>query len=122
MDSVANPGQHQSKLAHDPEADVWSVVMFDLPVRTKKERRQATGFRLLLLDLGYWRAQYSVYVRFTPRAAGSRSAVETIKTNLPEGGEVRILHVSDNQWAKAIRFFKGTPTKPEPEPLQLTIF
>lgn len=47
-------------MADDP---MWCVVMFDLPVGTKKQRREATRFRNLLLDEGYWRAQYSVYVR-----------------------------------------------------------
>lgn len=96
--------------------------MFDLPVQTRKQRGEAAAFRHLLLDLGYWRVQFSVYVRFTPRAAGSRSAVAAIKAGVPEGGEVRILHVTDNQWAKAIRFFNATQVEQDPEPLQLTIF
>ena len=37
-------------MADDP---VWCVVMFDLPVATKKQRKEATRFRHLLLDEGF---------------------------------------------------------------------
>ena len=39
----------------------WLIVIFDLPVTTKKERRLATKFRNDLLDEGYLMLQYSVY-------------------------------------------------------------
>ena len=54
-------------MADDP---VWCVVMFDLPVATKKQRKEATRFRHLLLDEGFWMLQYSVYVRYSPTVAG----------------------------------------------------
>ena len=40
------------------------MVLFDLPVMTKKERKAATDFRKFLLDQGFEMAQYSVYMRF----------------------------------------------------------
>lgn len=49
---------------------VWCVVMFDLPVGTKDERRRATKFRNNLLDLGFQMAQFSVYVQYFPLGAG----------------------------------------------------
>lgn len=105
--------------ASDP---MWCVVMFDLPVKTKSQRRHATGFRNLLLDLGFLRAQYSVYVMYLPRAAGAVPAIVTIRSQLPPGGEVRIVHVTDRQWSKGIRFSNGEAEPQEPEPQQLTIF
>jgi CRISPR-associated protein Cas2 len=36
----------------------WLLVVFDLPVGTKKERRLASGFRNYLLDLGYLMLQF----------------------------------------------------------------
>lgn len=105
-----------------PDDDVWALVMFDLPVKTAPQRREATRFRKLLLDQGFLRAQYSVYVRFTPRVAGSRQVWPIIRANLPPGGEVRLLHVTDRQWATAQRFWAGEPASQPPEPQQLTIF
>ena len=39
------------------------LVMFDLPVKTKAERRSATQFRNFLVGDGYHMVQYSVYAR-----------------------------------------------------------
>ncbi|WP_274427686.1 CRISPR-associated endonuclease Cas2 [Alicycliphilus denitrificans] len=50
------------------------VVMFDLPVVEKSERRAATGFRNALLDLGFEMSQFSVYMRFCT----SQTQVDTL--------------------------------------------
>ncbi len=42
---------------------MWVVVMFDLPVDTKKARREYTRFRKKLLRDGFMMLQYSVYAR-----------------------------------------------------------
>ena len=39
------------------------IVMFDLPVMTKAERRAATQFRNFLLNDGYYMMQFSIYIR-----------------------------------------------------------
>ena len=43
---------------------MWVVVMFDLPVIEKTERKAATAFRIALLDMGFSMSQFSVYMRF----------------------------------------------------------
>lgn len=101
---------------------MWCVVMFDLPVKTKLQRSQATSFRNLLLDLGFWRCQYSVYTMYCLTAGGSRVPVQKLKSALPAGGQVRIVHISDQQWAKAIRFSNGDPDERGEQPDQLTLF
>lgn len=101
---------------------MWCIVMFDLPVKTKTQQRTANAFRNLLLDLGYWRAQFSVYVRYNPTASGSLSSLKTIKNELPANGEVRVVHVTDKQWSKGLRFSNREEPDPEDQPSQLTIF
>jgi CRISPR-associated protein Cas2 len=101
---------------------VWSMVMFDLPVKTKTERSQATRFRELLLDLGYQRAQFSVYVRFSPSVNSIIPTIGKIKKGVPNGGEVRILTITDRQWATALRFSNARTVRSEDTPLQLAIF
>ena len=78
---------------------MWCLVMFDLPVKTKRQRHAATVFRNMLLDMGYGMVQYSVYVRYTPTQSGNRATVKMIKDNLPANGLVRILHISDHHWS-----------------------
>ncbi len=43
---------------------MWLMVMFDLPVTEKEQRKEATYFRNRLLDLGFEMIQFSVYMRF----------------------------------------------------------
>ena len=104
------------------EDAVWSMVMFDLPVQSKSERRRATKFRELLLDLGYQRTQLSVYTRFSPSVSSVIPAIGTIKSNLPDGGEVRLLSLTDRQWATALRFSNAKGREAEDSPSQLAIF
>lgn len=106
-------------MADDP---MWCVVMFDLPVKTKRQRGEASRFRNVLVDDGYWRAQYSVYVRYAPTVAGEQRRVSTIRQALPTGGEVRVLYVTDREWSSTIRFRNDKPVQAEPEPQQLMIF
>jgi len=101
---------------------VWSLVMFDLPVKTKPQRREATQFRGMLLDQGYQMAQFSVYVRYSPSVNSILPCLRTIKRNVPAGGEVRIITVTDRQWATALRYANGYEEQQEEEPSQLTIF
>ncbi|MDY5584464.1 MAG: CRISPR-associated endonuclease Cas2 [Arcanobacterium sp.] len=101
---------------------MWCLVMFDLPTQTKAQRKEYTRFRNVLLDLGFSMVQYSVYVYYSPSGLIGTRLVKGIKEQLPPGGEVRIFHLTDNQWAKAIRFFNAKEEKPEPEPEQLMIF
>lgn len=101
---------------------MWCVVMFDLPVKSKKQTREANRFRNHLLDLGFCRSQLSVYVQYFPLASRIASTVKQIKTDLPDGGDVRIISITDNQWAKAIRFSKSEPAPVEETPSQFVIF
>ena len=42
---------------------MWVIVMFDLPVVEKAERKAATDFRNALLDMGFEMSQFSVYLK-----------------------------------------------------------
>ena len=92
---------------------MWCVVMFDLPVKTKSQSKEANRFRNHLLDLGFCRSQLSVYVQYFPLASRIAATVKQIKTALPDGGDSRIVSITDNQWAKAIRFSKSEPAQIE---------
>ncbi len=101
---------------------MWCLVMFDLPTQTKAQRREYARFRNSLLDLGFFRVQFSVYAHYSPLGLMSKRIVDGIKSNLPVGGEIRILHLTDKQWASMIRFYNATEEIPEPEPAQLMLF
>ncbi len=101
---------------------MWCIVMFDLPVKTKSQRTAATLFRNQLLDLGFSREQFSVYVQYLPLAARLSKTIKEIKLILPCGGAVEILAVTDKAWSGAYRFSSGAPKEMPSAPSQLEIF
>ncbi len=100
---------------------MWMMVLFDLPVLTKRERKAATRFRNFLLDQGFEMSQYSVYMRFC--AGKERVAVHTrrIRENLPRTGKVHILGFTDKQYETMVCFDgrKREPDRKNPEQLVL---
>lgn len=101
---------------------MWNVVMFDLPVKTGLQRRDATRFRKLLIDLGWAMMQYSVYVRYVPIGVSLSRELQQVKLHLPPQGRVQIVAITDRQWSMAIRFINSAPTKPEEPPDLLSLF
>jgi CRISPR-associated protein Cas2 len=75
------------------------VVLFDLPTGTKKERSAATRFRNFLLDDGFDMLQYSVYSRICVDRTNANTHLLRVKRNAPENGSVRLLMVTENQFA-----------------------
>ena len=83
---------------------MWIMVMFDLPVVTKRERAAATKFRNFLLDQGFEMAQYSVYMRFCAGKEQTEAYERRIRENLPGRGSVHILYFTDKQYENIVSF------------------
>lgn len=101
---------------------MWLVAMFDLPVLTKVERRAATQFRQMLLKRGFMMLQLSVYARFCSSEEASNIHRKYVSLALPAKGEVRIIAVTDRQFAKMEVYFGKKRREPEPEPEQILLF
>ena len=83
---------------------MWILVMFDLPVLTKKEIKEANKFRNFLKDMGFEMAQFSVYTRFIGSKEKSAKYIRAIENKLPRGGKVSILFFTDKQFEDIISF------------------
>jgi CRISPR-associated protein Cas2 len=83
---------------------MWLVVMFDLPVVEKKERKAATDFRNGLLDAGFAMSQFSVYMRFCTSQAQVDTLCKRVENALPPGGKVNVLQFTDKQYERIISF------------------
>lgn len=105
-----------------PDDAMWCLVMFDLPVTTKVQRREATNYRNLLLDAGFSMVQFSVYARYTPTGGTDVHTLRMLKASVPPGGKVRVTFLTDNQWRKMEKFYNGVAVTEDEEPQQLTIF
>lgn len=100
---------------------MWMVVMFDLPVVEKTERKAATDFRNALLDMGFEMSQFSVYMRFCTSPAQVDTYCKKVESALPEGGKVNILQFTDKQYERIVSFHGKTkqPTKKVPDQFDL---
>jgi CRISPR-associated protein Cas2 len=101
---------------------MWMVVMFDLPVVEKAERKAATDFRNTLLDLGFEMAQFSAYMRFCTSQAQTETLAKRIEAALPEGGKVNILFFTDKQYERVLTFYRRSKQPPIKAPEQFDLF
>ena len=101
---------------------MWMVVMFDLPVVEKPERKAATEFRNTLLDLGFEMAQFSVYMRFCTSQPQTDTLSKRVEEALPEGGKVNILFFTDKQYERVLTFYGRSKQPPQKAPDQFDLF
>jgi CRISPR-associated protein Cas2 len=101
---------------------MWIVVMFDLPVMEKKERKAATDFRNTLLDLGFEMSQFSVYMRFCTSPAQVETLGKRIEEALPDGGKVNILQFTDKQYERIVSFHGQAKQPANKTPDQFDLF
>ncbi len=105
-----------------PYRIMWLFVMFDLPVGTKKERKQASGFRNDLLGLGFEMSQFSVYLKCCPSGEKAEAVGTRVQRQLPPGGKVDILTITDKQYAQMKRFYAQSRRKGGGKRTQLHLF
>ncbi len=101
---------------------MWLLVLFDLPVDTKKARREYTRFRNALLDDGFAMMQYSVYYRHCASKENCAVHSARIRTIVPPDGEVRVLLFTDKQFARMEIFWGKRRIRSEDPPSQLEMF
>ena len=94
------------------ERFMWMLVMFDLPVGTKVQRRHASRFRGFLRNDGYDMLQFSVYARICRGESGRKKHEDRLKRNLPPKGSVRCLIITDAQYAR-MSFLVGAKSPQE---------
>ncbi|GHT26431.1 hypothetical protein FACS18942_03870 [Planctomycetales bacterium] len=101
---------------------MWLIAMFDLPVKTKKERKVANRFRKDLLEDGFTMMQLSVYMRFCTSEEAAQTHRRRIKKMLPESGSVRVLTLTDRQFEKMENYVGTISSENEKKPRQLMFF
>ncbi len=88
------------------------IVLFDLPVAKKTDRRRYQQFRTFLIKDGYTMMQFSVYTRITSGLDGVEKHLHRLQNNLPPKGNVRVLVITEKQY-ESMRFLVGKPTTQE---------
>jgi len=101
---------------------MWLFAMFDLPVDTKKARKQYAQFRKLLITEGFTMLQYSVYARHLASEESGEIIRQRLRQSLPPEGQVRLLPVTDRQFGKMEVYFGKKRQQTEDPPAQFMLF
>ena len=101
---------------------MWMMVLFDLPVKTKREKKAYTHFRKWLLEDGYDMMQYSVYTRVCPSQENLEVHLRRLERKLPEYGQVRVIAFTDKQYGRMKVFQAGKLRDTETAPGQFLLF
>lgn len=101
---------------------MWLFVFFDLPVMTKKQRKDAANFRKNLEKDGFSMLQFSVYIRHCPSKESMEVHIRRVKQIIPVSGRVSIVKITDKQFSDIVNF-SGKEREMLPEtPRQLEFF
>ena len=76
------------------------ILFFDLPMKTKKEKKVYNKFRKYLIKNGYIMMQFSVYCKIFPNREALVKHTEILKKNVPKEGQIRLMMVTEKQYAK----------------------
>ena len=76
------------------------IVFFDLPVKTKKDRREYSNFRKHLVKSGFMMMQESVYSKLALNQNDANGICDSIKKHKPSAGLVQMLTVTEKQYSK----------------------
>ena len=101
---------------------MWLFVMFDLPVISKKERKDAALFRKNLEKDGFTMHQFSVYIRCCGSLESAQVHIRRVKGMIPEKGHVSVLSITDKLYSNIIHIWGSVEKKSRPTPLQLEFF
>ncbi len=91
-----------------------TIVFFDLPVQTRRQRRIYTTFRRWLISEGYIMLQLSVYSKIFNNRDAATKHIRKIRANAPAAGAVRVMLVTEKQYAR-MEIIIGGKTRQEEE-------
>ncbi len=101
---------------------MWLFALFDLPTKTRQERREYAQFRKALLARGFTMLQYSVYARYCPGEEAAETQRRGVRAALPPSGQARVIGITDRQFGKMEVYFGVKRVKVEDPPAQLMLF
>lgn len=101
---------------------MWIFVMFDLPVKLKKDQKQAALFKKNLEKDGFVMHQFSVYTRYCASLESAQVHIKRVRSFAPDNGHISIITITDKQYSNIINIWDTIEKKHKPIPLQLEFF
>jgi len=104
---------------------MWLMLMFDLPTRTKVERKKYHWFHKELEIEGYMMLQYSIYGKIFSSTESANLGKKRIKNFINKNiknGNIRLLMFTDKQFASMDIIIGEKSIEEKNEPTQLLLF
>lgn len=76
------------------------ILFFDLPMVTKSDVRVYNSFRKYLIKNGYLMMQFSIYSKIFNNREAVVNHITLLKRQVPSRGQIRIMTVTEKQYAK----------------------
>lgn len=101
---------------------MWLLVLYDLPVAEKADRKVYAKFHTEILKRGYEMMQFSVYRKYigTPDR-GERELTKLIRL-CPSKGNVSVLTITEKQMGRMTTIWDGGSRRETVRPAQLVLF
>lgn len=77
-----------------------TILFFDLPTLTAKDRKEYRHFVKNLITVGFYRIQESVFVMMNINPQGAESVIKLVRSFKPSGGNIMALTVTEQQFAR----------------------
>lgn len=104
---------------------MWLMLMFDLPTKSKKDKKRYHWFHDELDKEGFMMLQYSVYGKIFSSAEsanyGKKRIKDFIRKNI-KNGNIRILTFTDKQFSNMDVIIGEKSKEEKNEPVQLLLF
>jgi len=104
---------------------MWLMLMFDLPTKTKKQKKRYHWFHDELEKEGYTMLQYSVYGKIFSSVEsanlGKKRIKDFVKKNI-KNGNIRLLMFTDKQFSAMDIIIGEKSLEEKNEPEQLLLF
>ena len=76
------------------------LIMFDLPIKTSKDKREYRKFRKYLITSGFVMLQKSIYTKISLTQTSANTTIKNVNLNKPPKGVVQILTITEKQYGK----------------------
>lgn len=100
---------------------MWLMVMYDLPVADKKDRKIYSRFHTDIRKRGYEMMQFSVYRKFVGTADRGEREMKSLLKFCPRKGQISVLQVTEKQMGRITTIWNGGEQKEKPRPDQLVL-
>ena len=101
---------------------MWLIAMFDLPVETKENRRRLCALSQIPAQRRFYDVAVFRLCALHSQRGSRRGSPQDRQSAIPPLGQVRVVALTDHQFAKMEVFYGRKPREPEEPPAQFMLF